>query len=118
MVFTNTGANEIRDWLAGSVATAPAYVAVGDTNTAETKSDTTLANELVRDTIDTTSTANKEITYEWTLLSTEQNGNNIKEVGLFNDPTTGDMFSRAIHATIAKTAAIEVRYRIRVRIIN
>jgi hypothetical protein len=118
MVFTDTGANELRDWLAGSAATAPTHVAIGDDNTAETKTDTVMGNELTRDTIDTTSTSSKEVTYEWTLLSTEQNGNDIKEVGLFNDPAAGDMFSHATHATIAKTSSIEVRYRIRVRLIN
>ncbi|MAH49946.1 hypothetical protein CMI37_29275 [Candidatus Pacearchaeota archaeon] len=118
MVFTDVGANEIRDWLAGDAATAPTHFGVGDDNTAETKADTALANELTTDTIDTDSTSDKQVEYTWTLLSTEQNSQSLKEVGLFNAAAAGDMFTRATHATVAKTSSIEVRYKIRVRLVN
>lgn len=117
MVLVNNGVNEIRDWLAGVAATAPAVMAVGDNNTAETISDSALANELLNDTFDLAQTSNKEVVFTWTVLSTEQNGQSLKEFGLFAS-AAGTMYTRATHATISKTAAIEVRYRIRLRLVN
>lgn len=118
MVATDVLANEIRDWLGGVAGTiAPARFAVGDDNTTETKGDTALANELTNDTIDTTNTSSKEVEFVWTLLSTEQNGQTLKEVGLFN-AASGDMFTRATHAIISKTSTIEVQYKIRLRLVN
>ena len=118
MVFTDIGANEIRDWLAGVAATEPNRIAIGDGSTAETKADTALVSELTRDTIDIISFSDKQVDYEWTLLSTEQNGEDLKEFGLINAATTGDLFTRSTHATIAKSSTIEVKYRIRLRVIN
>jgi len=118
MVFTDVGTNEIRDWMAGVSATAPTHMGIGDDNTAETKADTTLGNQLVREAFDTATTTNKQVEYQWTLLSTEQNGQNVKEVAMFNNAAGGDMFTRATHATVAKTSSIEIKYRIRVRFLN
>jgi hypothetical protein len=118
MVFTNDGTNEIRDWLAGVAATAPTHLAVGNDSTAPTKADSTMAGELTRDTFDTTSTSDKQIKYVWTLLSTAQNSTNLKEMGLINAGAAGDLFTRATHATIAKTSSIEVRYTVNVRLSN
>jgi len=117
MVFTNVGTNLVRDWLAGDSPTEPTHMAVGDDNTAATRADTALGSELTNDTIDTTTTSDKQVEFTWTLLSTEENSESLEEFGMFN-AGGGDMLTRATNAAIAKTSSIEVRYRVRVRIVN
>ena len=104
MVFTNKGCTEIIDWLASGAAgaTAPLTVGWGSDNTVPTKSDTVLVNEVTRQTFDSTTTNNKEVTFEQILLSTEANGLTLQEVGLFNtDESTVD----ACEATTGWTAS-------------
>lgn len=119
MVFTDAGANEIRDWLASTAgAAAPSYMAVGNDNTAETKADTVLVSELIRGAIDIITPSDKSVEFEWTLLSTQENGEDIKEFGLFNAAASGDMFTRSTHTAVAKNSSIEIKYRLKLRVKN
>jgi hypothetical protein len=117
MVVTNTGKNEIRDWLAGSAATAPTRVAVGNDSTPASEDDTTLASELQRMAFNTTdSSVARTVTYEALLDSTEQNGETLKEVGLLNAVIDGDLFLRVTHASLQKTSAIDVQYLVTIEV--
>jgi hypothetical protein len=117
MVFTNTGRNVIRDWLAGSAATAPTRVGVGNNNNTATEDDTTLAGELVRIAFDSTdSTASRKVQFAAILDSTQQNGQSLKELGLFNAATNGDLFIRVTHATLDKSSSIDVEYLIELEV--
>lgn len=117
MVFTNAGRNEIRDWIAGSAATAPTRIAVGNDNTTASEDDTTLASELARIEFTSTDTsATRKVTFEGILDSTQQNGQTLKELGLFNATTNGDMFLRVTHASLDKTSSIDVEYLIEIEV--
>lgn len=117
MVFTNAGKNVIRDFLGGVAATAPTHFAVGDDNTDESSDDTVLANELARKVFESTDTgAERKISFEGLVDSTEQNGQTLKEFGLFNASTSGTLFTRITHAGLEKSSSIDVQYVIEIEV--
>lgn len=118
MVFVNTGVTNIRDYLRGESATPPTYIAVGDDNTDPVKGDIALTNELSRKVIATRNYTSNTIIYTMLLSSSEENGKELKEAGLFNASTSGIMFDRFIHTTIPKNTSTEVQYKITLTIEN
>ncbi len=98
MVFTNVGCTQLISWISGTATTAPTTVAWGGGNTSPTKTDTTMDEEGIRATFDSTTTNNKQVTFEHVLATTEMNTVTLNEIGLFNasfavvddcDATTG-----------------------------
>lgn len=114
--ITNTGCNEIRDWLAGTSATAPTHMAIGTSDSVPATSDTTMGSEIARAAIETTTPTDKQVKYSYTLPFTSSNGNALKEVGLLNASSAGDLFFRGIHTAINKTTSIEIEYEVSLRI--
>jgi len=118
MVVTQTALQEIAKWLVGDSATAPTHSAVGTDTTTPDDEDTTLGNELVRNANATATAGTDSATFSMILATTEANGNNLSEAGLFNAGTNGDMYVRFTHGDIVKTASVEVEYTIVLRITN
>ena len=116
MVFTTAGKNLIRDWLAGNSPTPPTHIGFGDDNTSATINDTSLGNELVRKSISDTSTTDQRVKFTALLTSVEQNGEVIREIGLFNASTSGTMLQRCTFADINKTSSIELEVEVYIKI--
>lgn len=120
MVMTNAGLNEIRDWLGSIVgATAPSHINVGDSDTSPTRDDTALTNELLVKAINLTdATLDKEVSFTMNIRPSELIGDNLREVGITNATTGGDLFTHSTHAVIAKTSNIEVIYQLKIKMVN
>jgi hypothetical protein len=104
-LFTGTR-SEVKDYL----ETIFLYGATGDDNTTPTPSDTTLGNETFRDNIDTFDKDSQvdKVTATLIIGTTQNNGNDVDEYGIFDDPTTGTMYVRDLLNTISKTSDIQL----------
>ncbi len=114
MVMTNTGKEEIMTWLAGDSATAPTHIAFGTGTTAATANDTALETELDRTALSTTR-SNQQVEFSVSIPSTEQNGEDITEVGLINASSDGDLFQRSVFNAISKTSSFDIQIDITLR---
>jgi hypothetical protein len=88
------------------------HIAIGTDGTAAVASDTALGAEVLRSTptsvIDYSAT---EIGWRLFVSASTGNGNTFREIGLFNDPSTGTMFARSVSFTpIAKNSAITITF--------
>lgn len=96
----------------------------GDDSTPTSTSDTTLGNELLRKAFDEASVKNEgQGTYDFSgaLGLTELNGNTLRETGIFNASSGGDMRLRALFPTeVIKTADkdLSVGIRLTVEVVN
>ena len=118
MTYVNSGITNVRDYFRGNSTTSPTHIAIGDDSTDPTKQDTTLTSELTRLAIDTINYTSNKVIYTAVLSSTEQNGEELKEAGLFNASVAGTMFDRFTHTTISKNSNIEVEYVITLTFVN
>jgi len=118
MVFTQSGKNEIRDWMVGSASTAPLTLAIGTDTTSAIDTDTALGAEVIRKSFSATSTSPFNVVFEALLSTVEATGSTTSEVGLFNSTTgtAGEMFVRNTFAPISKTSSIEIQFEQRVEI--
>ena len=107
-LVVNTGLNLIRDYLNQSLADPMKYISVGDDGTAAEASQTELLNELFRDEITKRTPEDRKVTFELLLGTTQQNGETLREAGLFS--AAGSMFARVTHEAINKTSIIQVLY--------
>lgn len=105
--IVDTGLNLVRDLIAGG-NTPVTEIAVGTDGTAPTNSDTTLTAEVFRSPITRRIPTDKKITLQLFIPTTSANGNTLREAGIFNAATAGDMLSRVTYADIVKTSAITV----------
>jgi len=105
-----TGLNLIGDLLKEDTAVGLNYFGVGTDNTAPVIGNTTLGAEVYRGEITTQSRASAVLVVTLFLPTTAANGSSLVEIGLFNVSSAGIMFSRAVHAAIAKTATVTVTY--------
>jgi hypothetical protein len=105
--ITDAGFNSIiRDLLAGS-GFAPTHIAVGTNGATPTAADTTLGNEVFRNTITLRIPADKRLKFQLFLDTGDANGNTLREAGIFNAGTTGDMLSHVlIEPEIPKDATV------------
>jgi hypothetical protein len=113
MGYTNTGRQLLRDFLGGTSVKYPTHIAIGTDNTAASDSDTQLGDEVVRraiDTYDPEDGTNYRINYIFNISSVEQNGVDLKEAGVFDESTAGDMFARTTFATISKNNTIDIQF--------
>lgn len=118
MVFTNKGVELIADFLAGNSPTQPTHMAVGSGSVDPNADDTALGSELYRVSVEEVTDVITRVRFSFILLSTQQNGENLRECGLFNAATDGDMYSRFTHGTIVKSNSYEVEYTITLEITN
>ena len=120
MVVSSTFINTIREAVADDFETNLSHIATGDTDTpAPADTDTTLNNETYREALFAESSNG---TYNATLFldTAENNGNDIKECGLFTAAVAGDMYAHNLTNVIQKSTSIEVfiEYVISFNIIN
>lgn len=106
------GRNQVRDAVFGDGITPPTRFALGTSNTAVADSQTALiGSEVWRDVFTAKTKANASIEIKYFLTSTTANGSTLREAGLFNDATGGDMYARVVFTNdIEKTSAIAVLF--------
>ena len=113
MTFNSTYLTEHRDNAKDKIDTDFQYFCVGDDDTAATATDTTLGNELFRDTRDAVdkTTFPAEISVTGELSSAEYNGNDVVEFGWSKSPNTDEDIEQHIvltGASFTKTSDIAV----------
>ena len=110
MVLTTDLIDQTISDLKTSLAVLFTHGAAGDDDTAPSASDTTLGNETFRDALDEVDTsAPASVIASLRIEAGENNGNEIEEVGVFDDPAAGTMWLRNVLTTsISKTADIQV----------
>lgn len=109
MTITQNLLNNIRANTKAFIASQSTHIAVGDDDTPSMITDTTLGNETYRravDEVDTTGTGKTLVSIR--IPTTDNNGEDISEVGSFDDPSAGEMKSRDTMITITKTSDIQV----------
>lgn len=108
-----------KEYLAGALNgesfTAPTHMAWGDSSTAASATDTSLASEIERNELTSERNA-RTVEYISTLNTTEANGSTIQEVGMFNAATNGTIFSRSIISPISKNSTFEIQTINRLRV--
>ena len=107
-MMTNTALSAIQTTVLSSISSGVTHIAVGSGTTAPSVTDTTLVTETYRDAVLSEITAGNTYTAQLYLDTTEDNGNNIKEIGLFSASSGGTMYERALTNIIAKTSSVEV----------
>jgi len=97
-MITTAGKTEMLKLWGGDTADAWAYLAVGDDDTAAQITDTALGSELYRTaaTVSLVSVLYPEDTLLFRAQATVTANGTIKEVGIFNDDTAGDMLARTV----------------------
>ncbi len=103
-LVTTVGKNEFAAILADEVGgVRPSHIAVGTSDTAPAIGDTTLGSELFRKAVGSTARSANKVTYAVSLLAGEGTGL-LKEAGIFNDDTVGDLFARFLLGIFNKGA--------------
>jgi len=112
-MITNSGLNLTRDLLNGDAVNAPSHIAIGTGTTSPLATDTALEAEVLRKAISAKSKPSTgQVLFEIEVGTTEANGYDLTEVGLFNDSTAGTMVSRVVHPAISKTSDFSLKYQI------
>jgi len=113
MVITNYRLAIIQNTAATNFSSAVTDIAVGSGSTTPVSSQTTLVTETFRDGIDNTTLLANEVSKDLLLDVTENNSNTINEIGAFDDPAAGNMESRNLTTSFAKTSDKEAYYRLK-----
>lgn len=113
MVATTINLTESQNSAATNLYNKITHIAVGDGVTTPAVSDTTLTNETYRDSLYSQSIASNVVNKDIRLDVTENNGNNINEIGSFTASSGGDMHTHDLTTSFAKTADKEAYYRLK-----
>lgn len=108
MVNTTTFLNSIKASIRAGIISTASHVAVGDDDTAPTAGDTALGNEVLRKARQEYTEGTSDVIISLFINSLEANGENLKEVGMFDAGAAGNLLQRNIFTTITKTAGLEV----------
>lgn len=108
MVNTTAFLGVIKTAVQTATVAAGTYLAVGDNTTTPTSADTTLGNEENRKARQESTTGTSNVVLSLWLGSSDSNGDNLKEVGVFDAAVAGNMMMRATFTTIAKTSSKDV----------
>jgi hypothetical protein len=110
MTLTTTLKDQVRSDTKDALEVLFTYGAVGDDDTPPVAADTTLGNETFRDAIDEIDKASAidKITASLRVLEGENNGNDMKELGILDAASSGNLWLRHIMNTITKTSDIAV----------
>lgn len=112
--------NALRDAIYGDSVTMPTHIAIGSGTTAVTASDTALETEVFPDGANRsaissrTKPAAKQVRMQMLVGVGEANGENLTEVGASNAATGGTFTNRMVHTAVAKTAAHQLKYQIKI----
>ncbi|MHA1868095.1 MAG: hypothetical protein ACTSXD_08500 [Candidatus Heimdallarchaeaceae archaeon] len=93
--LTDVGKNEVANFLASESADGISYVAIGSSGESFNSEDTILGGELIR-VNSTSSNLGKTFYIEAEFDTIYASNETIREVGLFNDPSSGDMIGRIV----------------------
>ena len=109
--LTRTGKNFVASWLASESYTPPTHVGFGSGSGAPSEGDTTLATETgSRTNIDTYGVGtSKTVTYQ--SLWTEGTQRTVREVGLFDASSTGNLYVRHVFDA-DQTLAVSKQFRL------
>jgi len=108
MVNTTGFLTTIKSGVLDTVIASATHLAVGDDDTAAVAGDTALGNELTRKARQEYTRGASDIIISLYLNSLESNGNSLKEVGMFDAVSAGNLLERNTFTTISKSSAIEV----------
>lgn len=108
MVNTTGFLNTIKSGIQDTITTNATHLAVGDDNTTPTVGDTALGNELLRKARQETTQGVSDVIISLFINSLEGNGNDLKEVGMFDAAAAGNLLERNIFTTISKSSSLEV----------
>ena len=112
MVFTAQGKNQIRNWLAGTTATAPAFMLWGTTSETSSDTDTTMTGLVHTDSFVSVETSvTRQVQFEGLVLSTEATGSSIKQIGIGTETTgtSGTIYIKSDIAPINKTNQFDLQ---------
>lgn len=109
-LVVTAGRNLVRDLINETTDTGVTHLAVGTGTTAVAAGDTTLGSEQVREVLTKRTASSGSVLWSYYLSSTQGNGNDLTEAGLFNASSGGTLFARVVHTAITKTSSIAVTY--------
>lgn len=89
------------------------HIATGDNAVAPTVGDTALGNETFRGSLFGESLTENIVTKDLRISETENNGNTVNEIGTFDAASTGNMSSRKLTTSVAKTSSKVFFYRLK-----
>jgi len=116
-IATNTFMNLARSNLISNLGTTLTHIGVGDSDTTPIQSNTALGNETYKDALFTTPTkTTNSISFSLFLDTTENNGNDIKETGIFDAASGGNLYNHALTNVISKTNSVEAFIEVKVNI--
>ena len=100
----------IRNAQYGDALTVPGWVAIGTGSTAVTGADSALETEVFRKAHDSKTKIDTDtIRYESKILTTEANGNVLREYCEVNAVAAGVIMNHEVFASITKSSAFELR---------
>ena len=110
MVLTTSILTNVRSDIKDYLETVMLYGAVGDDNTTPVAADTTLGNETFRKAIDAfdKTSQSSQITASLKILSTENNGESVVEVGWLTAASAGTLLTHSLVNSISKTSDIQL----------
>ena len=113
MTATNLTLTNAQNSAATNLNSNITHIAVGNDNTTPTTGDTTLGSEDYREAQFSSNLSNNIVTNDLRLDVTENNGNTINEAGTFDASSGGNMYTRNLTTSFAKTSSKEAFYRIK-----
>ena len=113
MTFQIVGLNLVQNNSATLINGEVTHISVGNDGTTPVITDTTLGNETFRDTLFANSVSSNVTTFDVKLDVTENNGETIAEIGTFDGSSGGNMYSRNLTTSFAKTSSKEAYYRVK-----
>ena len=108
MVNTTGFLTTIKTAVKTSVTTNGTHIAVGTDNTTPVVGDTTLGAEVIRKALQESTTGTSDVILSFFLNSTEANGSDLVEVGLFDASSSGNLLEREVYTSITKNSSTEV----------
>lgn len=107
----------VRNAIYGDTVTMPSHIAIGTGTTAAVAADTTLENEVDRNTISSRSKpSTKKVRLQMTIGANENNGLALTEFGAINAASGGTLTNRIVHSAINKTAVFELKYQVSIKL--
>ncbi len=111
-LITDVGLQQLTKWLALTDTKTPTHIAVGTGTNAPANGDTALQTEVARQATDTPSVYSIYYARWITTFPTTVANVTLKEVGLLDDPTTGNLWARAaINVTKTSSIALTVDWK-------
>lgn len=111
MVNTNNGLADIKDAICDRLETYT-YFAIGTGTTPASADDTALQNEVFRKTVTEIQRTTSGVLFRCYVSTTEANGHNISEFGLFNADSGGTMLCRRVFSAIPKTNDMDIWFEL------